>query len=205
MAVKTVTTVDPFDDARQRHAAGVFGMWLFLITLAMLFGASILGYLVVRVNADPTEPFVPEDAPALPHLLLVSTVALVASSYTMHRTTRAVRQGMQAVAARMAGITLVLALAFLLLQAWAWIDLWRQNLRIDDGLYAWTFYVLTALHALHVIGGLIPLGVVWWRAGHGRYSPQHPEGVVYCAMYWHFLDAVWLLLYATLWLGSLTW
>lgn len=205
MAVKTVTTVDPFDDARQRHAAGVFGMWLFLITLAMLFGATILGYLVVRVNVDPAEPFVPEDAPALPHLLLVSTVALVASSYTMHRTARAVRQGMQAVASRMAGATLLLALAFLLLQAWAWLDLWRQNLRIDDGLYAWTFYVLTALHALHVIGGLIPLCVVWWRAGRGRYSPQHLEGVVYCAMYWHFLDAVWLLLYATLWLGSLTW
>jgi heme/copper-type cytochrome/quinol oxidase subunit 3 len=83
VAVKTATTVDPFDDARQRHAAGVFGMWLFLVMLAMLFGASILGYLVVRVNADPMEPFVPDDAPALPHLLLVSTVALLLSSYTI--------------------------------------------------------------------------------------------------------------------------
>lgn len=205
MAVKTATSVDPFDDARQRHAAGVFGMWLFLIMLAMLFGATILGYLVVRVNADPMEPFVPDDAPALPHLLLVSTVALLVSSYTMHRTVRAVRRGVQSAAARMAAATLLLAIAFLLLQAWAWLDLWRQNVRIDDGLYAWTFYVLTALHALHVIGGLVPLCVVCWRAARGRYSPQHPEGVMYCAMYWHFLDAVWLLLYATLWLGSLTW
>ena len=129
MAVKTATTVDPFDDARQRHAAGVFGMWLFLVMLAMLFGATILGYLVVRVNADPMEPFVPDDAPALPHLLLVSTVALLASSYTMHRTVRAVRQGVQVAAARMAGATLLLAIAFLLLQAWAWLDLWRQNVR----------------------------------------------------------------------------
>jgi cytochrome c oxidase subunit 3 len=137
--------------------------------------------------------------------VLASTLALLASSATMHGTVRAVRGGRQGAAARLAGSTLLLACAFLLVQAWAWVELWRQNVRIGDGLYAWTFYVLTALHALHVIGGLVPLCVVWWRAGRGGYSPQHPEGVVYCAMYWHFLDAVWLLLYATLWLGSLSW
>lgn len=203
MAVKTATVVDPFDAPHARHAAGVFGMWLFLITLGVLFVATILGYLVVRLNPDPAEPFRPLDAPGLPHLLLLSTGALMASSAAMHGTVRAIRQGSQRRAARLAGLTLALAVGFLALQAWAWLDLWRAELRIEESLYAWTFYVLTGLHAAHVIGGLVPLVVVWWRARLGRYSPEHPEGAVYCAMYWHFLDAVWLVLYATLWLGSL--
>jgi len=205
VAVKTATVVDPFDSARSRHGAGVFGMWLFLVTLGVLFIATILGYLVVRMNPDPAEPFLPDDAPALPRTLLLSTVALIASSGTMHATVRAVRRGAGARAGRLAGASLVLATGFLALQGWAWVDLWHQQLRIQDSLYAWTFYVLTGLHAAHVVGGLVPLAIVWWRARRGRYSADHPEGVVYCAMYWHFLDAVWIALYATLWLGSLTW
>jgi heme/copper-type cytochrome/quinol oxidase subunit 3 len=108
-------------------------------------------------------------------------------------------------AARLAGVALLLGVGFLGMQAWAWIDLWRAQLHVQDNLYAWSFYVLTGLHAAHVIGGLPPLMLVWWRARNGRYSAAHPEGAVYCAMYWHFLDAVWMALYATLWLGSLTW
>ncbi len=205
MAVKTATAVDPFDSGRSRHAAGVFGMWLFLVTLGVLFVATILGYLVVRINPDPAEPFIPEDAPPLPRLLLVSTVALMAGSWALHGMVRAVRAGWQARAARLAGLALTAGLGFLALQAWAWVDLWRAQLHVGESLYAWSFYVLTGLHAAHVVGGLPPLLLVWWRMRKGRYSPAHPEGAVYCAMYWHFLDAVWLALYGTLWLGSLTW
>jgi cytochrome c oxidase subunit 3 len=202
VAVKTATRVDPFDGAGSRHAAGVFGMWLLLVTLGVLFVAGILGYLVVRLGQDPLEPFVPEDAPPLPRSLLLSTFMLLASSGTMHATVRAVRRG-QPDAGTWAGWTLLLGAAFLSVQVWAWFGLWQAQLHIGDSLYAWTFYVLTGLHAAHVVGGLVPLMVVWRRAAAGRYSPDHPEGVVYCAMYWHFLDVVWLALYATLWLGSL--
>ena len=205
MAVKTATFVDPFDGPRSRHGAGVFGMWLFLVTLGVLFVATILAYLVVRLNPDPAEPFLPEDAPALPRTLLVSTFALVLASGAMHATVRAARAGRARAVARAAGVSLALAVAFLALQGWAWLELWRQQLRIQDSLYAWTFYVLTGLHAAHVIGGLVPLAVVWLRARRGRYADGRADGVVYCAMYWHFLDAVWLALYATLWAGSLTW
>jgi cytochrome c oxidase subunit 3 len=203
VAVKTATRVDPFDGAGSRHAAGVFGMWLLLVTLGVLFVAGILGYLVVRLGQDPLEPFVPERAPPLPRSLLLSTFVLLASSGTMHATVRAVRRG-QPDAGTWAGWTLLLGAAFLSVQVWAWIGLWQAQLRIGDSLYAWTFYVLTGLHAAHVVGGLVPLMVVWRRTIAGRYRPDHPEGVVYCAMYWHFLDAVWLALYATLWLGSLS-
>ena len=59
------------------------------------------------------------------------------------------------------------------------------------------FYVLTGMHAVHVIGGLVPLVVITRRAFAGRDDPQH-AGVIYTAMYWHFLDAVWLVLFVTM-------
>jgi len=205
MSVKTLTHVDPFDSARQRGVAGVFGMWVFIAVVAMIFVSCILGYLVVRFDQPPGREWMPKGTPPLPGALLLSTAVLLVSSWTMQDAVRAVRQGRLARAEHAMAATLGLALVFLAVQALAWTQLWRAQATIMSGLYAWTFYVLTALHALHVIGGLVPLCVVCWRAARGRYSPQHPEGVMYCAMYWHFLDAVWLLLYATLWLGSLTW
>ena len=98
--------------------------------------------------------------------------------------------------------TLSLALVFLVVQALAWREMYSQNLAISDNLYGWTFYVLTGLHAAHVLGGLPPMVVTTVRASRGAYTPENHRGIAYCAMYWHFLDAVWVLLYATLWIGS---
>ncbi len=205
VAVKTRTTVDPFANSASRQAAGVFGMSLFLMTLGVLFAATMLGYVVVRLNPDPQAPFFSSTSPALPHLMLVSTLTLLISSVTIHATVKAVRAGSMVVARSRAGITLGLAMVFLLLQGVSWFMLWQQKFFIGSSMYAWTFYVLTGLHALHVVGGLVPLTLVWRRVRWGRYQPKNPEGLLYCEMYWHFLGGVWLALYATLWLGSLTW
>ncbi len=191
--------VTPFDDPTARFDAGRLGMWLFLVVLAMTFASVILGYLVVRLNNGAE--FIPTNAPPPPKLLLVSSAILLLSSLTMQKALAAARVQ----SARQAGLlvlTTVLACAFLVSQAVAWRDLWLQNQTITDSLYAWTFYVLTGLHAAHVLGGLIPLGMCSWRAAHRGYGPTDYRGVAYCAMYWHFLTAVWLVMYATLWFGS---
>ena len=175
-------------------------MWLFLVALGVLFVSVILGYVVVRV--DNGSDFIPEGAPPPPALLLVSTALLLLSSVTMQGAVRAGRTGDRRQGPRMA-FTVALAVGFLALQGIAWWQLARESLLPTDSLYAWTFYVLTALHALHVLGGLPPMAIVTARALRGRYGPDNHRGLVYCAMYWHFLDAVWLVLYATLWLGSM--
>jgi cytochrome c oxidase subunit 3 len=100
------------------------------------------------------------------------------------------------------GATLALAILFLVVQCLAWIELWNARATIDTGLYAWTFYVLTGLHALHVLGGLPPMLVVFRRSLHDGYTASDHAGLVRCAMYWHALDVIWLGLYVTLWLGS---
>jgi len=204
VAIKTQTVVDPFAGTQQRFAAGVLGMWVFLIVVAMLFLGAIMGYLVVRLHPDQAEPFIPEGATGLPGALLFSTIALMASSFFMHQSTRNVRLGLSSQAHADMSVTLLLACAFLALQAFAWITLWRQNIHFGDSLYAWSFYVLTGLHALHVLAGFIPLIRVWRKTARFGYSKDHPEGIVYCEMYWHLLGATWLVLYFTLWLGMRT-
>ena len=95
---------------------------------------------------------------------------------------------------------------FLAVQALCWIE-WmgplKQALVETQKAYVLTsFYVLTGIHALHVIGGLVPLGVITINAFRGAYGPGDHAGIGYCATYWHFLDGVWLILFATLMIGS---
>ncbi len=189
-------------DTCARDRAARQGMWIFVIVVGVVFAASILGYLVVRLNPHMTAPWRGSDVAGLPLTLLVSTAALLASSYTLHRSLACARAGDQRGCARMATATYWLGVAFVLLQGEAWWSMWRQHVVIEENLYAWTFYVLTALHVIHILGGLFALGVVARKAHESRYTQAHHNGIVLCGIYWHSLDVIWVVLYATLWIGS---
>ncbi len=189
-------------DMAARDRAARQGMWIFVVVVAVVFAATILGYLVVRLNPHMTAPWRGEGVAPLPWTLFVSTVVLLASSATLRQSLVCVRRGDQAGCARFAIATYWLGVAFVLLQGEAWWSMWRQKVVIEENLYAWTFYVLTALHVIHILGGLFALGVVARRAGESRYTQASHNGIVLCGIYWHSLDVIWLALYATLWLGS---
>jgi len=171
-------------------------MWIFLATLGMLFLASIAGYLVVRLRADAWPP---PGMPRLPSGLWASTAVLLAASFAVHRALRNVRLGETSALRRWLLATFGLGVLFLVLQTANWWGLvtaevtWRTK-----NLYAFTFFMLTGLHAAHVVGGLVQLGVVTVKAWLGRYGSGHHPGVLYSAMYWHFLDAVWVVLFLVL-------
>jgi heme/copper-type cytochrome/quinol oxidase subunit 3 len=188
--------VTPFDDPAERARAGVFGMLAFIASLAMIFAATILGVVVVRLEDDGTWP--PVGLPGLPSVLAWSTIVLLVSSGTMWMATRAARVGDARRLARWMTATFALAIVFLALQGWAWWRLVEASVDLTDHLYAWTVYVLTALHALHVLGGIGPMAVVTWNAIGHRYSVENHRGVTYVGLYWHFLDLAWLGLYGTL-------
>ncbi len=192
---------DPFNSALSRERASRMGMWLFVLVVGLLFAAALLGYAVVRVSPSAGREWRPEGTTGLPWTLLASTIALLASSLALHRSLVAVRQGSLAACTRSARAAYWLGVAFVILQGLAWWTMW-QDVRIQDNLYAWTFYVLTALHVFHVLGGIYALGVVAARAEAGQYRPESHNGIVLCSIYWHSLDAIWLVLYATLWIGS---
>lgn len=203
MAVKTERFVDPFDAPRNRSDAWRMGMRVFVVVVVVLFVAAILGYLVVRLADRVGGEWRPANAPGLPPMLLLSTALAGAVSASLQVCVGAARRGRTRRCAHAAAAALASALLFLASQSAAWWTMLRQHLAIDSSLYAWTFYVLTALHALHVLGGLPSLALVAVRARRGRYGPGADDGPVLAAMYWHALGAIWLALYATLWLGSL--
>ncbi len=202
MAVKTERFVDPFDSAADRRSAWRFGMWLFIVVVAVVFGAAIAGYAVVRLDEHVGGEWRSPGAPGLPRLLLLSTALVAAVSAAHVVALRAARRDERLICGRAMEIAFVASLVFLSVQAAAWWQLIRENLRIDQSLYAYTFYVLTGLHALHVIGGLPSLWMTTRRALAGRYNSGDATGIEMSGLYWHTLAVAWAALYFTLWLGS---
>jgi cytochrome c oxidase subunit 3 len=177
---------------------GRFGMKLFLASLSMLFAAGMIGYLVVRLRSDSWPP---KGAPELPMGLWISTLILLVSSGTIHRAVESARADRQRGLRFGLLATTVLGVAFLISQTLNWVTLAAMNLTAGANLYAFTFYVLTGLHAAHVIGGVVLLTIVTIKAFRGRYTAGGHVGVVYASMYWHFLDVVWLVMFAVLYLS----
>ena len=176
-------------------------MWLFIASLAMLFAATLVGFLVIRLGTAEAWP----ELPPLPAGLRLSTFVLIASSATLWAAAFVARRRTSGVGLAMLA-TLVLGVVFLVVQTVCWIewlapvaDAWPES---GEARFALTsFYVTTGLHALHVIGGLIPMAVVTGRALRGQYGPESHDGVDQIGRYWHFLDAVWVVLYVSLLFG----
>ncbi|MGE0710878.1 MAG: heme-copper oxidase subunit III [Planctomycetota bacterium] len=175
--------------------AEVLGMAWFLASLGVLFAAGVVGYLAVRVPA----PDWGAGLPPLPRGLYASTAVLLASSATMHLALRGAQAGRPGVLNGGMLATTGLGALFLALQCLCWRELYvHAGSPGVHTLYGMTFYFLTMLHAVHVVGGLLPLVYTSARALRGRYGPEQHLGVRLCAMYWHFLDVVWLALFVVL-------
>jgi len=179
--------------------AGKLGMGLLILSLSVLFAASITGYLIVRGRA---EAWPPAGMPRLPRGLWISTLLILASSATVESALRAIRAGRKPELQRGILLTTLLGFTFLVNQSVNWWGLIRVQFTAAANLYAFTFYMLTGLHAAHVIGGLVPLAVVTRRAYAGSYTAERHEGVLYCRMYWHFLAVVWLVMFVLLFLAA---
>lgn len=182
----------------RRRAGGLsvrrLGMRLFLTSISILFAAALVGVLVVRLRAAAWPP---PGTPSLPRTLWVSSGILVVLSVLLVGAGRAARRGRVADTRRRLAAALALGVAFLLSQTAGWLRMLEEGLAPRHSLFAFAFYVLTALHALHVAGGVVPLGVVTVRSGRGRYLGD-PEPVELVASYWHFLAVSWIAIFLAL-------
>ncbi len=176
-------------------AAGPLLMALLLASLAMGLGAALVFYFAMRARL-PQWP--PPGTPPLPAGLWLSTGLLLAASAVLHAALRAARRDRLVTVRRLTRAAFALALAFLFSQAAVWFTAYARQMPPQLNMYAITFYLLTGLHALHIVGGLIPLGCVAARAARGRYTAGNHAGLRYCALYWHFVDVVWLVMFAAL-------
>lgn len=199
-------TTPPRPPRSARHAASKerplpggapFGMAVFLASLGAVFVSTLVGYAYVRLDA---REWPPAGAPPLPPTLWLSTLLLLLSSATIHAAVVGAREGRQARVRAGLAATAALGLAFLASQALCWQALAASMPPTTPTQYSFTFYMLTALHAVHVVGGLGPLGVATARGWRGRYGPEERTGLTLVAMYWHFLDAVWVALFGVVYL-----
>lgn len=169
-------------------------------TLSMLFGASVVGYLITRSQNSVWKT---ASMPNLPIGLVASTLLLLALSFTMHRALKAVRQNQFEGTQRMLSIALLIGIAFVVGQAQNWRSMYAATTATDARtLYGFTFYMLTGLHALHVMGGFVPLSIVLGKAKRREYSSSNHEGVKLCTQYWDYLGVVWLILLGVLYFAT---
>lgn len=190
-------TLSIHDDYARRRKLHTVGVWLFLAALGMLFASSMLAYVIIRLQQGTLAG---AGSVHLPGLLWVSTLVILTSSATMHGALSAVRLERQHRFRSLIVATLVLALLFVIVQVPAMAALLRahyanqaQNLHV----YGLVFFLIL-LHALHVVGGVAGLVRVAIYAHLGRYDHESHAPVRHIAMYWHFLDIVWIVMFTIL-------
>jgi cytochrome c oxidase subunit 3 len=186
----------PVANQSSRVDAPTLGILLFIASEIMLFGSFFTAYFFVRVvNDAPTWP--PEGFHLPVFVAGVNTAILVTSSFTMHWALQAIKRGSRA--GLQAGLVLTLAMGatFLFTQI---LEYSRIGFGPKDGAIGSTFFGLTGLHGAHVAIGLILLSVATVRAFRGHYSPEHHHGVEVPGIYWHFVDVMWIVVYATVYL-----
>lgn len=169
-------------------------VWLAIASLSMLFVSSLLAIGLVGSNPNNAPR---ADLPDLPGGMWVSTLLLLLSSAMLHAALLGARRDNQPQVCWAMLATLLLGSAFLLNQWINWQELHEAGLRLQ-GVREGGFYFLTGLHAVHVLGGLVPMAFVTVAAFRGLYTRTAHHGLVLLGMYWHFLAVVWLIMFAFL-------
>jgi cytochrome c oxidase subunit 3 len=161
--------------------------WLLMTGIAMLFAGLTSAYIVLR--GVPTWEKIP-----LPPQVWVNTLILLASSLTLELARRSVKADKAAALRQWLGITAVLGIAFVSGQIVLWREMTASGVLLSSTLHSSFFYVLSGIHALHILGGLTALAMVSVKAWSGKLSSISFEPLRLCATYWHFMGGVWLYL-----------
>jgi len=175
---------------RKRVVTNRLGLWLFIISDSFLFG----GLLVARFYLLGTH-----QRPEVSHIVgLVVTSVLLLSSFFMNRAEIAMAHGDQKTFLR--GTLITLALGILFLVGVVGVE-WQIVPYGPSHDATWSlFYTMTGFHALHVLSGVVFLAIIYRNGRKGLYSPDRHWPVEAAAVYWHFVDVVWIFFYPALYL-----
>lgn len=203
-------TAHQFEDAEQQYEAASLGMWIFLVTEVLFFGGLFTAYLVYRY--EHAAAF----AGASSHLGLwlggINTAVLIGSSLTMALAVHAAQTGHRKTLIQFLGATIALGLVFLTIKGVEYSHKFHEHLvpglnfayeGADANaaeLFFCLYFLMTGLHALHMIIGVGVLGVLAWLAWRGWFSSEYYAPVEVTGLYWHFVDLVWIFLFPLLYL-----
>ncbi|HVG32621.1 MAG TPA: cytochrome c oxidase subunit 3 [Pyrinomonadaceae bacterium] len=176
------------------------GMWVALCSITMLFTALTSAYIVrSRLNtANDWHPI------SVPQMLWLSTSLILLSSATFEAARRYLRRHEDERFRLWLIATVFLGLGFLLTQWLAWRELVAQGIYLKSSPHSSFFYLLTAVHALHLLGGIVMLGYLLWRAWGGQSGKEQrarrQDSANAVGLYWHFMDGLWVYLFLLLFL-----
>lgn len=169
----------------------------FLVALAswgMLFATFIISFLLYRSRQTVWPPTGTEAIPTL--LSSAATALLVSSSFCIHAAYRQLRQREMNDFRRFWGVGTFLGCLFLVLQVSTWSHMLKIGMGMTSNFFASIYYTMTGLHALHVLGGLGALAWVWFRSD--RYTPETALVPQLSSWFWHFMDAIWVVMFVIL-------
>jgi cytochrome c oxidase subunit 3 len=199
-----------FDSAEQQHAATQLGMWLFIAQEILFFGGLFLTYTVYRFTY-------PAAFTAGSHHLdvtlgVINTAVLIGSSLTMALAVHGAQLGRRHVQVFFLLFTILLGSVFLGIKTVEYAHKFHEHLVpgptfLFEGaearhaqIFFSLYFVMTGLHALHMIIGIAILAVLAWQAWRGAYGPRYYSPVELTGLYWHFVDIVWIFLFPLLYL-----
>lgn len=179
------------------------GMWLFLFTELILFGGMFIVYAVYRFNHGAEFQLAAKELDTL--VGTVNTIILLTSSLTAAMSITAIREGRQRFTQMLVGLTLLLALAFLVNKYFEWghkfeVGIYPGSPTLlaktpGEILYFGLYYVMTGLHALHVVIGMVVLAVMMRAVGKGTINHTSYVRLESGALYWHLVDIIWIFLF----------
>ena len=205
--VRTVLA-EQYDNLEQQHESSRLGLWLFLATEVLFFGALFLAYVVYR-HAYPHE-FALASRQTNLFLGTLNTAVLLTSSLTMALAVHAAQQSRIRALLRFLAITFILGIGFLVIKALEYHEHFSDHLvpgarfalatHPKAQLFFWLYFVMTGLHAIHVTVGLGLIVILLRLSSKLRFSADYYTPVEMGGLYWHFVDIVWVFLYPLLYL-----
>lgn len=187
---------DTPDHLGSDRRASLVGLVILLVSTGIVFLALVVAFVARRLMGDDWIP-TPK-----PPILWVNTGILIASSVALDLARRALKARQRVNFNRWWTTATALGGVFLIGQSIAWSQLRAAGIYVATNPSSSFFYVLTAVHALHLIGGMVALTWVDVQALRLRLGPAKRTAIDVCAIFWHFLDALWIMLMAIFYLWA---
>ncbi len=190
MATVAMENINYKDELRRKTSKPL--LWIGIVSIVMFFGGLTSAVIVSQGGGGFINI-------ALPKAFLISTIVIVLSSVVYHIGLKATKKGNQSLAKATILGALILGLAFVFTQYLGWQNLVDRGYYLSGTSQASSYlYLLTILHVLHLVGGIISLIIVLVKTFKQRYTPAKNLGVQVSITYWHFLGGLWIYLYVFL-------